>query len=443
MAISTHAPLSGRGGWRQAAWCVTAAFGAYFCMYGFRKPFTAATFSNVEGWEWSYKSMLVIAQVLGYTISKFVGIKVVSEMVPGRRVLVLLGLVAAAEVALLGFAMTPPPYNVVWLFLNGLPLGIVFGLVLGFLEGRRQTELLVAGLCISFIVADGFVKSVGATLLSVGVSEFWMPALAGLCFAGPLIGFSWMLSRIPAPSTSDVAARSERAPMDGGARIAFFWRYGIGLTLLATVYLLITILRSIRADFTPEIWKGLGVVDVRADLYTWTEVLVGVAVLAVSASSILIVNNRSAFFTGLFMAAAGTVFIMGALLALPLGLPPFVFMVLQGMGIFVPYVVVHTTLFERLIAMTRDRGNIGYLLYLVDAFGYLGYVGVLLVHDSIGEVETFLPFYLLMSWVVAGLCLLLILPCWWYFSLHSATRAMPRDETVAVKKATAVTVESN
>ena len=33
----------------------------------------------------------------------------------------------------------------VWLFVNGLPLGMVFGLVIGFLEGRKVTEALSAG----------------------------------------------------------------------------------------------------------------------------------------------------------------------------------------------------------------------------------------------------------------------------------------------------------
>ena len=57
------------------------------------------------------------------------------------------------EVALLLFALVPAPYNFGCLFLNGLPLGMVFGLVLSFLEGRRLTEALAAGLCASFIVA--------------------------------------------------------------------------------------------------------------------------------------------------------------------------------------------------------------------------------------------------------------------------------------------------
>ena len=57
----------------------------------------------------------------------------------------------------------------------------------------------------------------------------------------------------------------------------------------------------------------------------------------------------------------------------------FAFMVLVGIGLYLPYVAIHTTIFERLIAMTRDRGNLGYLMYLADAFGYLGYPTFMLI----------------------------------------------------------------
>ena len=65
-----------------SAWCVAAAFGTYFCMYGFRKPFTAATYDDITFSDLGYKTILVTAQVLGYTVSKFIGIKVIAEMPP-------------------------------------------------------------------------------------------------------------------------------------------------------------------------------------------------------------------------------------------------------------------------------------------------------------------------------------------------------------------------
>ncbi len=94
---------------------------------------------------------------------------------------------------------------------------------------------------------------------------------------------------------------------------------------------------------------------------------------------------------------------MAALLGLWLGvLSPFVFMALHCLGLYLPYIAVHTTLFERLIAMTHDRGNIAYLMTLADAVGYLGLVVVLLARNALGPPREFLPFFLALSWGIVG-----------------------------------------
>ncbi len=133
--------------WLFSTYAIVAAFGTYFCMYAFRKPFTAATFDGVLDVPFlpavDYKIFLIISQVVGYCLSKFIGIKVVSEMSPGKRAMAIVGVITAAEVALLLFAITPRPYNAIFMFLNGIPLGMVWGLVFGFLEGRRISEYQV------------------------------------------------------------------------------------------------------------------------------------------------------------------------------------------------------------------------------------------------------------------------------------------------------------
>ena len=83
--------------------------------------------------------------------------KVISETSPDHRARRILLLTSVAWLALLGFAVLPLPHGVWFLFLNGLMLGMVFGLVLGFLEGRRMTECMAAGLSESLIFADGWV----------------------------------------------------------------------------------------------------------------------------------------------------------------------------------------------------------------------------------------------------------------------------------------------
>jgi hypothetical protein len=402
-------------GWHLALWSVTAAFGTYFCMYAFRKPFTAAPYADTDVAGIAFKTVLVTSQVAGYMCSKFIGIKVVSEMPPSRRPLAILLLIGIAELALVGYGLTPRPWNAVWLFANGLPLGMVFGLVLGCLEGRRVTEALTAGLCASFILADGATKSLGSWLLTLHVPEDWMPAAAGLLFLPPLAVFVAMLARIPHPSVSDQEARSERSVMSRVERSQLFRRYALGLSLIVAFYLLITILRSIRADFAPELWRGLGE-EAAPSLFTLSEIYVALGVVVVNGSLVAIQDNRQAFFGSLAVCGIGLVLLLGTLLGLQLGqLSGFAFMVLMGLGLYLPYVAVHTTVFERFLAMTRDRGNIGFLMYLADAIGYLGYVGVMLSRNLFPATEGFVGFFTWLGWLVAIASLLLLAGAWRYF----------------------------
>ncbi len=148
-----------------------AAMLTYLCMYAFRKPFSAATFPGEQLAGMDYKAWLVMAQVLGYACSKFIGIRVIAEMRRVQRWQPLLLLIGFAWLALLGFALVPRPWNIAFLFLNGLPLGMIWGVVFSYLEGRRATELMGTILASSLIFATGLVKTVGRFLLFSGVER--------------------------------------------------------------------------------------------------------------------------------------------------------------------------------------------------------------------------------------------------------------------------------
>ncbi len=351
-------------------------------MYAFRKPFTAASFSGPPVWGIGEKTLLVTAQVLGYTLSKVVGIRVIAELPARRRAVGILILIGSAELALVLFGVSPRPVRPLWLFLNGLSLGMVFGLVLGFLEGRRLTEALAAGLCASFILADGLTKSVGTWLLDQeACAEPWMPGVAGLIFLLPLLAFVGMLAKVPPPDPADIALRSERRSMSRDDRRAFLVRLGPGLFPIVVAFFLVTVARSLRADFAPEIWRGLGV-SLVPSTFARSEILVAAIVLVANALSVFIVDNRRAFFASLGVSISGGVLMLAALAGLRAGrVDGFTFMVLLGTGLYLPYVAVHTTVFERLIAMTRDRANLGFLMYIADAAGYLGYAALMIARS--------------------------------------------------------------
>lgn len=370
------------------AYCVLTAFFAYFCMYGFRKPFAVATLGGSVALPWvgvlDLKTLFILSQVLGYCASKFLGIKIVSEVRAAHRALAIIACIAVAELGLVLFALLPGPYKALGMLLNGLPLGMIWGLVFGFLEGRKVSDFLGAGLSASFILASGFVKSVGKSTLDAGVSETHMPALVGLMFAPPLLLSVWLLSKVPPPSKEDEAARTKRAPMDAPARRAFLKAYAPGLAALVAAYVVLTALRDFRDNFARELWDALGYGDKPAVLAT-SEIPVAIGALLGVALMMLVRDNKKALLATHALMAAGALLIFGSTLLFQLhvlGAMPW--MIAVGLGLYLGYVPFNCVLFDRLIAATGSVATAGFLVTFADAFGYLGSTGLLL-GKSLGQ----------------------------------------------------------
>ena len=406
-----------------------AAFAAYFCMYAFRKPFTAATFEGLEFGGLGLKTVLVLSQLLGYMVSKFIGIKVVSEMRSEYRAGAIVGLIALAELSLVGFAFLPLPLKVLMLFLNGLPLGMIFGLILSYLEGRKQTEALSAALCASFIVSSGFVKLVGSWLMDkMEVSQFSMPMLTGLIFFPPLLVAVWVLKSTPPPDREDRELRTERIAMTSSDRRNFFSAFWPGLILLIIVYIMLTIARTLRDDFAVEIWRDMGVMQTPS-VFATSESWVGLAVTAFSAFTIWIRNNMMAMrFTVTMMCFAFALVIASTLMHRSGSLSPYLFMVACGIGLYVPYVAFHTTLFERLIAIARMPSNLGFLMYMADSIGYLGYAVIIVGRSQMDSNREMLNFFQWSLLIAAGTSVACLVAALIYFQRKLGRR--PADEVI-------------
>ena len=358
-----------------------AGFCAYFSMYAFRKPFAAATFGVVEGWSFAidYKIALVLAQVAGYAASKMIGVKVISEIAPSHRGAAILGLIGASWLALLAFAVVPAPWNVVALVLNGLPLGMIWGLVFGFMEGRRTSEVLGAILCASFILSSGVVKSVGKWLMvDLDVSPFWMPAATGALFLPLLFVSVWALVQLPPPSPADEAARVRRQPMDRAQRRAFLAAYAPGVLLLVVAYVVLTALRDFRDNFAAEIWIALGFGET-SSVFTTSELPVAAIALGVMSAVMLVRDNLRALLVMHGVILAGFLLLGLATLAFQAQLvSPLTWMILTGAGLYMAYTPFNAMLFDRMIAFSGQVGTAGFLIYVADASGYLGSVALLL-----------------------------------------------------------------
>ncbi|SFT36642.1 hypothetical protein SAMN04489724_0429 [Algoriphagus locisalis] len=361
---------------------MVGAFLCYTGMYAVRKAFLAGQYLDLEFFGLDFKTVLVISQVMGYMFSKFVGIKLVSEMTSAKRATYLVGLVGFGLLMLLAFALLPTDFKPIALFLNGMPLGMVFGLVFSYLEGRKNTELLAAALSATFIFSTGFVKTVGVWLMQdFGVGEYIMPFLTGLLFFPLFLVAVRMLSVSQQRSEEDLTLRSERLPMNARQRWDFLRKHGLVFGGLVVVYVLLTIVRDFRDNFMVEFWAELGMQG-SPELITYTEIPVAVLVLVLAAFGVLIRDNRKAFNYGIYLSMVCCIGIVVLTWFFERGMvSPVWWMVINGVGLYLPYILFHCLIFERFVALLRFSGNVGFLFYTADALGYTGSVGVMLFKE--------------------------------------------------------------
>lgn len=409
-------------------YATVAAFLTYFSMYAFRKTFAVGSFEDAAGWDYplDFKTAIVLAQVIGYALSKFIGIKVVSEMNAAGRAKAILLLVLASELALVLFAVVPTQWKPATLFLNGLPLGMIWGLVFSFLEGRRVSEILGAGLSISFIVSSGVVKSVGSWLmLSFAVSEYWMPALTGLLFVFPLFISVFFLAQIPPPSEADKAERHIREPMNASDRKRLLFSYFPGLVALIISYMLLTAIRDYSDSFAAEIWASLGYGD-QPGIFSQAALYTSLAILVLLSFIMFIKDNVRALMMNHGFIIAGLLTIgLSTLLFEQHVISGQAWMIVLSTGIYLAYIPFNCLLFDRMLAVLRDKANAGFLIYMADAMGYAGSVGILLYKSFIDVELSWLTFMVQSAYLISMLGALLVLGSAWYFVVKLADKKAP------------------
>ncbi|MDD2793359.1 MAG: DUF5690 family protein [Sediminibacterium sp.] len=367
------------GAFKTGLYAAVVAFLTYTMIFGFRKSFTVCTFDGMAYWGLGYKTLLVLSQMIGYLMAKFYGIKFISELKRLHRYKIVLLLVGIAWLAWLLFALVPAPYNIVFLFINGFPLGMLWGVIFSYIEGRKTTDFIGAALAVSFIFSSGFVKSVGGWLqLQFGLSEFWIPFVTGLVFALPLLLFIYLMEQIPPPTEEDISLRMNRTPMDATQRKAFIRQFLPGIVAAVVIYGFATIFRDIRDNFSADMWKEMGYLNQPA-IFSKTETPITLVILILIGSMVIIKDSFKAFMLshvfillGFILAGACTYFFRNNLIS------PIWWMTLVGLGLYLVYIPFNSVFFERLIASFRFTGNVGFLIYVADSFGYLGSVSVLL-----------------------------------------------------------------
>jgi MFS family permease len=380
--------------WEVSVYAALVAFLTYASVYAYRKPFTVAEFHDLAYWGIRYQTLLIIFQGTGYMLSKFYGIRFISELKRMGRWKTAITLIGIAWFSLFLFAIVPPVAGLFCLLLNGFALGFMWGIVFSYIEGRKATDFIGSAMAVSFIFAGGFTRTVAKWLLvEWQVSERWMPFVTGLVFVLPLLILIYLLERIPLPDTTDVEQRAERVKMNNNDRKVILAAFGSGLFIITLTYVFLTIIRDLRDNFMSGIWTDLGYGS-DYGIFTRTETITSVTILVLVSMLVLVKKNMQAFRLIHLLICIG--FILT-------GLSSFLFIIgfmdgafwmqLVGLGLYMAYIPFNCIFFERMIATFKMNGNAGFLMYLADSFGYAGTMLVMLAKELLIVEANWSEFY--------------------------------------------------
>ncbi|WP_240671063.1 DUF5690 family protein [Lacibacter luteus] len=389
-----------------AVYLAVVVFCTYASIFAFRKPFTVATFDGLQFWGVSYQTLLIISQVVGYMLSKFYGIRFISELQRHGRWRTSVQIVGAAWISLLLFAVVPAPFGMLCFLVNGFTLGFMWGVVFSYVEGRRTTDFIGVVLAVSFIFAGGFTRSVGKWLmLDWNVSAYWMPFVTASVFAMPLILFYILLEKAKAPDADDEKERTVRKPMNNEERKLFLSQYKLGVVAFVIIYLLLTIMRDLRDNYMANMWNELGYAK-NAAVFAKTETITSLVVLALIGTLVFVRKNIKAFRIIHWLLMLG--FLLAGIASLLFRIDMLdgaLWMQFTGLGLYIAYVLFNSVFFERLLATFSIAGNVGFLIYLADAWGYLGSISVMLSKELFKLQLNWVSFYsmLVIAFAVIGI----------------------------------------
>ena len=414
-------------------WAGGAALLSYSLVYALRKPYTAAVFEDVDFFGLDYKVVVTVSQIVGYVISKFMGIKLISELKREERLRFILMSVVMAELSLVFFGLLSAPYNIAAMFLNGLSLGCMWGVIFSFIEGRRMTDILASLLGVSMVISSGTAKSLGLFVMERWqVDEFWMPALIGAVALPILALLGFALNALPQPTAEDIAMKSERFTLNAKQRKALLRNFFPFLAMLFVANIVIVVLRDIKEDFL------VNIIDISNNspwLFAQIDSVVTLIILTIFGLMVLVKDNLKALSILFCLIIAGMILMS----VISFGqerfqLSPVTWLFVQSLCLYITYLTFQTIFFDRFIACFRIRGNVGFFIVMTDFLGYTGTMFVLIFKEFCHPDIDWAVFYNQFAGYVGIFCCILFVCSFVYLrQRYQKENAVPAREEAFVE----------
>lgn len=351
-----------------------ASFVFYSSIFFIKMAMFAASWRGETFLGRDFKTSLALAQTLGYLAGKGPALALSPKLERRQLLPAMLAIVWGAGSLVVASALAPP-----WLGVPCVSAACVFlspswSVLQRSIEGRTHTEAIVATVSFSYIGVAGVVKSFGAALMQRGLSE---RAMVRTCASIGLVcgtASAIVVGRHPPPSAWDVKRRGSRARLvsvrqEGAQLLA---RYGTGLSLAVSAYVLCGVLRAYRDFYQAELFAAAGLRDSPA-AFTTSEMTISALVLVATACFSRITDNVAALHAMVGTACAGGVLVSASTAGWRAGLlSAYSWIVTVGTGTFLAYVPLGCMVYERLLAAAEEQVTSTPLQLVSDAAVLLG-----------------------------------------------------------------------
>lgn len=150
------------------------------------------------------------------------------------------------------------------------------------------------------------------------------------------------------------------------------------------------------------------------------------AVLVIMGAVMFVKNNKAALMINHLIIISGMLLIGIVTFSFEMAwLDAPLWMILTGLGLYMGYVPFNSIFFDRLIATFRYAGTVGFVMYVADAFGYLGSVGVMFLKEFSHIKLSWLEFFISTGYIISVFGTLLILGSMVYFHLKHINLRKP------------------
>ena len=200
-----------------------------------------------------------LAFIIGFGVAKFPAAAVASSPFFFRHRLPVLLSIITLSMLVEGVGLlfdSLPGLQILAVFMSSFLSSWIYGMELTYLEGRRQTERMLAVITLCLVYAGNASRGTASLALSLGCPPRWMPLLVGAAAWAPSTAPLILTDRAPRPTASDVAARCARGTMSVRARSAFLWRFGGGLVCVCVAYALLVGIRALRDLYSAELFAA-------------------------------------------------------------------------------------------------------------------------------------------------------------------------------------------